>query len=319
MRKLLGIIAAASVAELALAGALLGVAGLGGWFSAWLDVAAALAPVALVLGGLGAALAFAAFPPGPERRIVLALGLAGVLASAALDRARAAQPRPDALGQRPGTPLKLLTFNIWDHNRQTGRTVDAILASPRSISWRCKGRQPDATRPPPPRARLSLLGPLPARLQHHPDLQAALDRQRPAGRRPNPQLRLVGHDHGAGWPAGADRLGPPGLAGPSGRPGPTARGAGALRGHPAQAGPAGDRRLQPDALDDRPTPAGRRPCPADPPHPRRLHPGPRRSPKSATRPPSPSFRSTRSTPARPGKPSPSADCRSPARTTTGCW
>jgi endonuclease/exonuclease/phosphatase (EEP) superfamily protein YafD len=128
VRKLLGIIAAASVAELALAGAVLGLAGLGGWLSPWLDIAAALAPIALVLGAAGAALAFAGFPPGPERRIVLGLGLAGVLASGALIVPELLSPGPTP-GAATGPPLKLLTFNIWDHNRNLGRTDDAILGS----------------------------------------------------------------------------------------------------------------------------------------------------------------------------------------------
>jgi endonuclease/exonuclease/phosphatase (EEP) superfamily protein YafD len=132
VRKLLGIIAAASVAELALAGAVLGVAGVAGWLSPWLDIAAALAPIALLCGAAGAALAFAAYPAGLERRIVLALGLAGVLASGVLIAPELLSGGPTP-GARTGPPLKVLTFNIWDHNRALGRTVDAILGSDADI------------------------------------------------------------------------------------------------------------------------------------------------------------------------------------------
>jgi endonuclease/exonuclease/phosphatase (EEP) superfamily protein YafD len=128
VRKLLGIIAAASVAEIAFAGAIVGVAGLGGWWSAWLDLFAAVAPIALVLGAVGAALAFAAFPAGRERRIVLGLGLAGVLAAAILITPELLSPGPTPAA-KTGPPLKLLTFNVWDHNRDTPGTVTAILAS----------------------------------------------------------------------------------------------------------------------------------------------------------------------------------------------
>jgi endonuclease/exonuclease/phosphatase (EEP) superfamily protein YafD len=123
--RLLQTIARATVAELCLGGALLGVASLAGWLSSWLDVAASLAPVWLAVSVLGAALAWPVLERG-ERRAALIAGLIGVALNGALIVPEflhaPSPPAPD-----PGPPLKLLTFNVWDDNRHGDVTTAAIL------------------------------------------------------------------------------------------------------------------------------------------------------------------------------------------------
>ena len=128
MKKLLTTIGQASVAELCLAGALLGIAGLGGWFSGWLDVVAAFAPIWLAISVLGAALAWPTL--GPEmRRPALIIAIVGMVAGAVLIAPEFLRPRPIASPAGLGPPLTVLTFNTWDDNRQPEDTVDTIIAS----------------------------------------------------------------------------------------------------------------------------------------------------------------------------------------------
>ncbi|HEY1425510.1 MAG TPA: endonuclease/exonuclease/phosphatase family protein [Caulobacteraceae bacterium] len=128
MRKLLSTIGQASVAELCLGGALMGLAGLGGWFSGWLDVVATFAPLWLLMSVLGAALAWPAL--GREmRRPALVAAVVGVVANLALIGPEYLRPVPRAPAAGLGPPLTVLTFNTWDDNRQYDATVDAILGS----------------------------------------------------------------------------------------------------------------------------------------------------------------------------------------------
>jgi endonuclease/exonuclease/phosphatase (EEP) superfamily protein YafD len=131
LRKLLSTIGQATVAEMCLGGAALGLAGLAGWFSGWLDVVAAFAPIWLAVSALGAALAWPTL--GREmRRPALAAAIVGVLANAALMAPEFLRPIPITFGAGAATsglgpPLTVLTFNVWDDNRQSEETADAIL------------------------------------------------------------------------------------------------------------------------------------------------------------------------------------------------
>jgi vancomycin resistance protein VanJ len=126
LRKLLSTIGQATVAELCLAGAVLGLAGLGGWLSGWLDVVAAFAPTWLAMSVLGAALAWPTL--GPQlRRPALAAAVIGILANGALMAPEFLRPTPAAPPAGLGPPLTVLTFNVWDDNRQPDATVDAIV------------------------------------------------------------------------------------------------------------------------------------------------------------------------------------------------
>ena len=126
MRKLLSTIGQASVAELCLGGALTGLAGLGGWFSAWLDVVAAFAPIWLLVSALGAALAWPTL--GPEmRRPALIAALVGVVANLALIAPEFVRSVPTTPPNGLGPPLTVLTFNTWDDNREPDQTVDTII------------------------------------------------------------------------------------------------------------------------------------------------------------------------------------------------
>lgn len=126
MRKLLSTIGQATVAELCLGGAALGLAGLGGWLSGWLDVVATFAPFWLAMSVLGAALAWPTL--GPQmRRPALVAATVGVLAGALLMAPEYLRPTGAAPPTGLGPPLRVLTFNVWDRNRRPGDTVDAIL------------------------------------------------------------------------------------------------------------------------------------------------------------------------------------------------
>ncbi len=126
MRKLLSTIGQATVAELCLGGAALGLAGLGGWLSGWLDVVAAFAPIWLAMSVLGAALAWPTL--GPQmRRPALVAALVGVVAGALLIAPELLRPTPVTAPAGLGPPLTVLTFNTWDDNRQPDATVDAII------------------------------------------------------------------------------------------------------------------------------------------------------------------------------------------------
>lgn len=128
MRKLLSTIGQATVAELCLGGALLGLAGLGGWLSGWLDVVAAFAPVWLAISVLGGALAWPTL--GREmRRPALAAAAIGILANGLLMAPEFLRPTPVTPPAGLGPPLTVLTFNVWDENRQADATVDAIVGS----------------------------------------------------------------------------------------------------------------------------------------------------------------------------------------------
>jgi endonuclease/exonuclease/phosphatase (EEP) superfamily protein YafD len=126
--KFLTLIAAGTAAQMCLAGALLGLAGLGGWWNGWLDVIAAFAPWWLALSALGLVLAIVALE-GDVRRQALACALVGVAANAILVAPELLRSDGPSGPAGPGPPLKLLTFNTWDENRQVRQTVDDILAS----------------------------------------------------------------------------------------------------------------------------------------------------------------------------------------------
>jgi len=102
-------------------------AGQGGRFSARLDVVNHFAPLWLVgaVLSLGYGLAFAA----PSARLVLVgLGLAGVLAAAALMAPELMRPiRPNVSVNAP-QQIKLIQFNAWDENADVGATADWVAA-----------------------------------------------------------------------------------------------------------------------------------------------------------------------------------------------
>jgi vancomycin resistance protein VanJ len=131
LRKLLSTIGQATVAELCLGGALTGLAGLAGWFSGWLDVVAAFAPIWLTVSLVGAALAWPTL--GHElRRPALIAAAVGILANIALMAPEYLRPIPMARGPAApasglGPPFKVLTFNVWDDNRQADQTAKTIL------------------------------------------------------------------------------------------------------------------------------------------------------------------------------------------------
>ena len=131
MRRLLSTIGQATVAELCLGGAVLGMAGLAGRFSGWLDVVAAFAPVWLAVSALGAALAWPTL--GREmRRPALIAAAVGILANLALMAPEYLRPIPIASGASApasglGPPFTVLTFNVWDDNRRADETADVIL------------------------------------------------------------------------------------------------------------------------------------------------------------------------------------------------
>lgn len=126
MRKLASTIGQATVAELCLGGALLGLMGLGGYLSGWLDIFAAFAPVWLAVSALGAALAWPTL--GREmRRPALIAAVVGILANALLIAPEYLRSAPIAQPAGLGPPLTVLTFNVWDDNRQADATADAII------------------------------------------------------------------------------------------------------------------------------------------------------------------------------------------------
>lgn len=131
--KLLALIAAATVAELSLAGAVLGLLSIGGRWNGWLDVVAEFAPLWLAFSVAAALLAWPAFEPGPERRLVLLAALVGVAANAVLVAPEFLRAIPTASGQTQATPLKVLTFNVWDDDPRRDETVTAILAADADI------------------------------------------------------------------------------------------------------------------------------------------------------------------------------------------
>jgi endonuclease/exonuclease/phosphatase (EEP) superfamily protein YafD len=126
--KFLALIASGLIAQMCLAGALLGILGLGGGWNGWLDVIAAFAPWWVALSAVGGVLAFAALV-GEVKRQAAICALVGVVAGVLLmapELLRSAGP-VGLVGRAP--PLKLLTFNTWDDNRDVHRTVDDILAT----------------------------------------------------------------------------------------------------------------------------------------------------------------------------------------------
>jgi endonuclease/exonuclease/phosphatase (EEP) superfamily protein YafD len=126
--RLLQTIARATVAELCLGGALLGAASVGGWLNGWLDVVAALAPAWLAISLLGGALAWPVLEPGARRPALVAAAI-GVALSAAVVVPELLGALPSPPARHPGPPLKVLTFNVWDDNRHSADTADAILSS----------------------------------------------------------------------------------------------------------------------------------------------------------------------------------------------
>ena len=102
-------------------------AGQGGRFSSRLDVLNHLAPLWLAGAALslGYGLAFAA----PSQRIVAAgLGVAGMLAAAALIAPELMRPiRPNVSADTPHQ-IKLIQFNAWDENADVEGTADWVTA-----------------------------------------------------------------------------------------------------------------------------------------------------------------------------------------------
>lgn len=127
LRLALNIVLGPPVVLLALISAAAGVAALQGRHSLRWDLLTHFAPVWLagaLLAGLFALLLFG----GMMRLLVLALTGVGVVAGGALmapELTRSAGPRagPDAPGQ-----LKIIQFNVWNHNSEIARTIDWMAA-----------------------------------------------------------------------------------------------------------------------------------------------------------------------------------------------
>jgi endonuclease/exonuclease/phosphatase (EEP) superfamily protein YafD len=129
MPGLLAAIAAALVTPLSFAGAALGLAGLAGRRSGWLDVIAHFAPVWLALSLAGAALAWPILGHEGWRGAGLIAALVGVAANGLLVVPELMQGcRPGPIGET-AAPLRVLTFNIWSENPDQAGTVEAILQS----------------------------------------------------------------------------------------------------------------------------------------------------------------------------------------------
>ena len=125
--QLLNLFARGTALMLALVGAIAALGGLGGAFSDRLDTLTHLTPLWLVLGLAGAALG-AAVARGGERKAIVAIGAAAVLASGGLmapDLLARIAPKPKAVGT---STLKLVQFNIWARNDAPQKTLDWILA-----------------------------------------------------------------------------------------------------------------------------------------------------------------------------------------------
>jgi len=111
----------------ALVGAIAGLACLGGAFSDKLDAMTHLAPVWLGCGLVGMVLG-AIFGHDAERKAIVGLSLAAVLALGAL-----MAPELLAAGRRPAeapaaSTLKLVQFNVWAENHAPDATLDWIRA-----------------------------------------------------------------------------------------------------------------------------------------------------------------------------------------------
>ena len=127
MVGLLAGIAAALVTPMSFAAAVLGLLGLAGRRSGWLDIVAQFAPVWLAVSLAGALLAWPILGHGAWRDPVLVAALVGVAANGLM-------VAPEFVpGARPGpagetaAPLRMLTFNIWSENPDQPQTVDVIL------------------------------------------------------------------------------------------------------------------------------------------------------------------------------------------------
>jgi len=103
----------------------------GGRFSRWLDVASHFAPLWLMGSLLGLAWAVAG-ERGVSRRVLLGIGVAGVLASGALMAPELLRPLPAPAP--PGSPLRLrlIQFNTWER-----------LADPTPVADWIAGQRPD--------------------------------------------------------------------------------------------------------------------------------------------------------------------------------
>jgi endonuclease/exonuclease/phosphatase (EEP) superfamily protein YafD len=128
--RLSRILIAATGAELCIGAGLVGLLGLGGYWSGLLDGFNHIAPVVLATAILGAALARLALPKAASRRLVLACAVAGVLAPAANMAPDLSAAALGLLPQKPGgAPLRVLHFNVWTENFDPRRTAQAIIDS----------------------------------------------------------------------------------------------------------------------------------------------------------------------------------------------
>jgi endonuclease/exonuclease/phosphatase (EEP) superfamily protein YafD len=112
---------------LCLVAAVVGVAGLGGAFSDRLDTLTHGAPLWLACGVLGLALAVAVSRDG-ERKALVGLAIAGILASSALmtPELLSTLHRPAKLAEGAST-LKLVQFNLWNENHDADAAAAWLL------------------------------------------------------------------------------------------------------------------------------------------------------------------------------------------------
>ncbi len=102
-------------------------AGQGGRFSARLDVLTHFAP--LWLAGAALSLAYGLMFAAPSLRFAVAgVGLAGVLAAAALIAPELTRPIRPNVGADAPHQIKLIQFNAWDENADVEATADWIAA-----------------------------------------------------------------------------------------------------------------------------------------------------------------------------------------------
>ncbi len=125
------VIAMATAAEVSLAGALLGLAGLAGLWNPWFDLTRQFAPWWLALSVLGLCLTLASMSRSATRRYVLVLAWIGIITNgvAVAPEVLRASAALAGVSGRADTQLKVLSFNVWGDNFEPHQTIDVIVAS----------------------------------------------------------------------------------------------------------------------------------------------------------------------------------------------
>jgi endonuclease/exonuclease/phosphatase (EEP) superfamily protein YafD len=120
------VLAAATAMEMCAVLAALGLAGLGGARSGWLDVINNFAPIILIAAVVGAGLAWVTLE-GSTRIVTMALALVAVTYGAALVAPEIAGLWPGPSGS--GVPFRVLSANVWYENPSPDRAVASLIAS----------------------------------------------------------------------------------------------------------------------------------------------------------------------------------------------